>query len=265
MTGFFAIGRLLSYLMRRLALILFAALALALVVSTGMALAGLWQWLQIDASYAGAPVENVGMYAQIGLTLFAVSLCFFFPSNRRILRLETSHRNFSVGMNDVARAYSLAHAEDRKGTFQLSSEFDSVRERIGFLNGHPDLQHLEPNLLEIAAQMSHVSRELAVVYSKEKVERARDFLKQRQEELSLFDSRLEEAKAVSNELKQWVGQVELDESVAAAQMDRLKIDLNKLLPELGLQTTVETLSDEEITNTTALDNTVVELPPKAAE
>ena len=44
-------------------------------------------------------------------------------------------------------------------------------------------------------------------------------------------------------------EIELEESVAAAQLQRLR----EVMPELGLETIIRT------------DNTVVELPPKAAE
>ncbi len=99
-------------------------------------------------------------------------LCFFLPSNARIMRLENSHRRFSIGMRDVAQAYHFAHAADREGIFQMSSEFDAVRECLAYLRDHPDLESLEPALLEAAAQMSHISRELADVYADEKVARA---------------------------------------------------------------------------------------------
>jgi len=64
----------------------------------------------------------------------------------------------------------------------MSSEFDAVRERLAYLRDHPDLDSLEPQVLELAAQMSHQSRELSDIYNDEKVTRAKTFLKQRQEE-----------------------------------------------------------------------------------
>jgi len=103
-----------------------------------------WDWISLSLQYQGAPVENAGMYAQIGLTVLAIGLCFYLPSNRRIMQLETSHRRFSIGMQDVARAYAAVHAADRQQTFQLSSEFDAVRERLAYLRDHPDLSTLEP-------------------------------------------------------------------------------------------------------------------------
>lgn len=228
-----------------------------LLAATVMAALGQWPWIDLNLSLGGAAVENAGVYAQIGLTVLAVSLCFFLPSNSRILQLENSHRSFSIGMQDVARAYAAVHAADRTGHFQMSSEFDAVRERLAYLRDHPDLSGLEPQLLEVAAQMSHISKELAEVYSDDKVARARSFLEQRQEEVELFNTRLDHAKGISTELKHWLHEVELEESVAAAQLNRLREELREVLPEVGIESVVRT--DQ------GLDPKIVELPPKAAE
>lgn len=53
-------------------------------------------------------------------------------------------------------------------------------------------------------------------------------------------------------MKHWLHEIELEESVAAAQLDRLRDELKDVLPELGLETVVRK------------DNTVIKLP-KAAE
>lgn len=261
MSHFRDVTYLIQYLMQRLAVLVFGLSALALLFATGMAAMGAWDWISLPISYQGSAVENAGMYAQIALTVLALSLCFFLPSNRRVMQLENSHRSFNIGMQDVARAYSAVHAADRTGVFQLSSEFDAVRERIAYLRDHPDLGTLEPNVLEVAAQMSHLSRELAEVYSDDKVARARSFLKQRQEEVVNFNERLDQAKAIANEMKHWLHEVELEESVAAAQLSRLREELRDILPELGKETVVRTQS----TDLTEIDNTVIEMPPKAAE
>jgi chromosome segregation ATPase len=169
------------------------------------------------------------------------------------MRLENSHRRFELGMQDVARAYAIAHSADRDNLFQLSSEFDVVRERLAYLREHPELESLEPALLEMAAQMSHISRELADVYATDKVARAREFLKQRQEEVAQFNVRLENAKKLTSEMKHWVHEVELEESVAASQLQRLQDELREIMPELGR---------EEILRP---DGTVIEINKKAAE
>ena len=253
-----ALTALIQYIFQRLAVALFAIAAVAITVSTVMAALGLWAWVELPISYAGEPVEKAGMYAQIGLTFLAVGLCFFLPTNRRVMQLETSHRQFSMNMDDVSRAYGAVHAADRGEVFQMSSEFDSVRERLAYLRDHPDLSTLEPALLEVAAQMSHISRELATVYADEKIERARNFLKERQEEVNLFNSRLDQAKGITTEMKHWLHEVELEESVAAAQLDRLRAEMREIMPELGIDRMV-TAADM------ARDSRVVELPPKAAE
>ena len=253
-----ALTALIQYIFQRLTVALFAVAAVAITVSTVMAALGIWAWVELPISYAGEPVENAGMYAQIGLTFLAVGICFFLPTNRRVMQLETSHRQFSMNMNDVTRAYGAVHAADRGEVFQMSSEFDSVRERLAYLRDHPDLSTLEPALLEVAAQMSHISRELATVYADEKIERARNFLKERQEEVNLFNSRLDQAKGITTEMKHWLHEVELEESVAAAQLDRLRAEMREIMPELGIDRMV-TADDM------ARDSRVVELPPKAAE
>ena len=175
--------------------------------------------------------ENARQIAQSGLTVLAVLLCLYLPANYHIMALENSHRRFSLGMQDVA----LAHAADRTGVFQLSSEFDAVHERLAHLRDHPDLGGLEPDLLEVAAQMSHISRELSDVYSDEKVARALAFLTQRQQEVEAFNARLYQAKQISRELKHWAHEVDFEESVASSQLARLRDDLRDVLPELGLE------------------------------
>ena len=248
-----ALGYLIQFFMQRLALVVFAIAAFCALVATVMAAFGALPWIEFSLRWNGVTVPQAGMYAQICLTALAVGLCFFLPSNQRIIALENSHRQFSVGMNDVARAYAAVHAADRGQTFRISSEFDAVRERLAYLRDHPDLSALEPAVLEIAAQMSHISKELAEVYSDDRVARARNFLEQRQFELEQFNTRLDQAKIVSSELRHWHHEIELEESVAAAQMERLREELKDVLPDLGIETIVRA------------DNTVIELPPKAAE
>ncbi len=208
--------------------------ALSLVIATTLAALGVIPWLDIPVAFDGTPVENAGMWAQIGLTALVVALCAFLPANGRVMRLEHSHRKFQLSMNDIVHAYNVAHAADREGTFRMSHEFDAVRERIAFLRDHPDLQALEPEILEAAAQMSTVSRELADTYSETRVNRAREFLRQRQEELEEFKDRIDTAKILTEEMRQWVQAVEIEEAVAQSQVNRLKADLNDILPELDL-------------------------------
>ena len=219
--------------MRYLSLILFAGLGLVLVVSTGMALAGLWPWIDLPVMWDGVHMAQAGMYSQIALTVFAVTLCFFLPTNARILQLENSHRTFSVGVDDITRAYHAAHHADRESTFMLGDAFESTRDRLAYLRDPPDLGMLEPELLELAAKMSHISRDLAQAYSEDKVERARSFLQQRQFEIEQFNDRLEQAKAIHGEFSTWIARLDMEENVARAQLERLLDEMERLLPELN--------------------------------
>lgn len=240
-------------ILQRSAFIVFLVSALSLSAATIAAALGRMPWLEFSVAYGGILYGNAGQIAQIGLTVLAVLLCVFLPANARIMALETSHRPFNIGMQDVARAYHAAHAADRAGLFRLSSEFDAVRERLAYLSDNPDLGSLEPDLLEVAAQMSHISRELAEVYSDDRIARARSFLTQRQQEVEAFNARIDQAKQITRELKHWSHEVELEESVAASQLQRLRDDLREVLPELGLEDILRH------------DGTVIGITQKAAE
>lgn len=208
-------------------------LALALAAATALGLAGMAPALQFAATWAGTPIPDAGLWAEGLLAALLLLLCTFLPANARMQRLERSHRDFHIGMEDVARAYALAHREDRTGAFTLSAEFDAVRERIAFLRRHPDLATLEPEVLEVAGQMSQVSRDLARVYSDDRIARARAFLTQRQEENAALADRIRLAHYATAELKRWLQDVEADEKTVATQLERLERDLHDVLPSLG--------------------------------
>lgn len=216
-----------------LGLALVVALALVAVGSAALALAGVLPWIGLEASWNGAPLPEAGMWLQLLLALLALALLFYLPAHGRVARLERSHRSFRIGLEDVTRAYHAAHAADRAGSFTLSAEYDAMRERMEHLRRHPDLGHLEPELLDLAAQMSHASRDLARVYSDEKVARAKAFLQQRQQETEVFRERMAAARQTCDALKALLQDVEADERQAAAQFRRLEADLREILPALG--------------------------------
>lgn len=205
---------------------------LATAATLGSAL-GYLPWLDLTLSFGGVAYPEAGMALQIAGTALIVGLLAYLPGNARVLALETSHRKFHITMEDVTRAYRLAHAADREGVFHMKSEFDSVRERIAYLRDHPDLAELEAPVIEVAAQMSHLSRDLARVYSDDAVRRATDFLTQRQIEVDDFNRRLDAAKSHAVALRSWIEDVEMDEAVAEAQLARICEELNDLLPELS--------------------------------
>lgn len=214
---------------------LIVGLAITAIVYTALSATGLAPWLTFEAQFGPYFVPEAGRVVQIGVTLIFVGLVFFVPTAGRVMALEARHRDFGLKMEDIARAYHLCHTADRAGVFSLSSEFDAVRERLAYLRDHPDLERLEPDVLEVAAQMSQQSRELADVYSNEKVARAKAFLRQRQEEVERQQGLIVEALHACSEIRKWVQQVELEESVVASQLVQLEEQLAGALPALGLR------------------------------
>ena len=220
-------------IVQRATLVSILSLAVAGAIWSLAAAIGFAPWLRLDVGLGGASID-AGLAVQLALSLLLLGLCFFIPMNDRVMRLENSHRTFRVTMWDVAQAYQMAHAADRDGCFRLKSEFDSVRERIEHLRRHPDLGKLEPEVLEMAAQMSHESRELAETYSTERVERAQQFLRQRQEEADQMAERVRAAFATCREIKGWLERVEIDEDRARSELGRFREELEPLLHVLDL-------------------------------
>lgn len=212
-----------------------AAFALLTLGSVGLALIGLAPWLTVEASFGATPIENAGIWLQCLFAALAVLLALYLPAHARVAKLERSHRSFQIGMEDVARAYRIAHDVDRKGAFALSGEFDAMRERLNHMRRHPDLAMLEPDLLELAAQMSLQSRDLAKVYSEEKVARAKAFLAQRQQEAQATEDQIRIARYACDEIRNWLNDVETEERHLSSQFQMLERDLKSVLPALGYE------------------------------
>lgn len=216
-----------------LSVLLIGLIGLVMLAYTIACALGFAPWLEFEARLGEYTYLYAGQATQIGVTLLFLLLCFFVPSQSRILALERTHRDFQISMDDVARAYYLCHSADRAGVFTMSSEFDEVRERINFLRDHPDLAELESDVLTVAAQMSQQARKLADVYSDAKVKRAREFLAQRQQEAEDQQARIVEALHACREIRKWAQQVEVEESVVASQLSQLDEQLQAALPALG--------------------------------
>ncbi|MEO0566820.1 MAG: DNA repair protein [Pseudomonadota bacterium] len=236
-----------------LGMFVFAVTALVLTGASILAAFGVLPWLQLQASFGATTITNAGMLLQIGVTALAVMLCFFLPANSRIMVLENSHRRFHINMHDVSQAFAISFNADKDGMFTQTHEYDSVKERMTYMREHPDLEMLEPEIMEVAAQMSHIARDMAATYSTDKIERARGFLREREHELVRFNNQLNRAKAVTRELKSWSHSVNEKEAEAEAQLDALRDELRELLPELGYQ------------NVAQIDGTVVGLHQRPAE
>lgn len=221
-------------LLQMVCTLILAAATLAMVALTGAAFAGAVPFLDLPLAWDGAPVPQAGMWAQVGLTALLLVLIGFLPSNARVRRLEVTNRDFALSMADVARAYDHVHAADREGAFLMEREFDAMRERMDWMRRHPDLGDLEHDVLQVAAQMSVESRELAEIYSDEKVERARTFLRQRQREVEDYRERIAMAQATVGELRRWMQSVSVDEGLAEKQLERLRRDLAEVTDAMAL-------------------------------
>lgn len=214
---------------------LVVAAAVVLLAASAAATLGWIAWPELAVAWNGSAVPQAGMMAQLALTALSLALCLFLPANARMARLERSHRSFRLGVEDVRRAYEIAHGADRQGVFALSGEFDAVRARLDHLRRHPDLSELEPEILEVAAQMSFAARDLARTYSEDRVTRAKGFLRQRQEEAARMAERLTLARQTCDELRRWLNDVEAEERRNSAAMRRLEADLREILPSLGYE------------------------------
>ncbi|SEM49870.1 hypothetical protein SAMN04488003_101323 [Loktanella fryxellensis] len=223
-------GRDVMRVLHTTSLIFVAAAGIAAVAYTALCLAGVVPWLQIAGTFGNVPA---GPVVQGALTALLVGMMTFLPTAARMLALETSHRNFHINMDDVARAYASVHAADRAGVFTLSSEFDAVRERLAYLRDHPDLPGLENGVMEVAAQMSVQSRHLAEVYSNDRIARAKAFLRQRQEAAEDQQARIVDARHICEQIRTWSDQVEIEEARVASQLAYLDGKLQSTLPLLG--------------------------------
>lgn len=209
--------------------------ALAAIAYTLLCAAGVYPWFGQSAFSEQISYADTGMYMQIGFTVVMAMVASFLPTAIRMSLLENSHRNFHLKMEDVAKAYYYCHAADRSGVFELSSEFDAVRERLAYLRDHPELGNLEPGILEVAAQMSVTAKDLAANYSDANVGRAKLFLRQRQEEVSKQQKRIKSALRVFSEIESWDQKIIENERVNAVQMDEIKHRLGVMLPDFDLE------------------------------
>ena len=207
---------------------LIAAGAIAGIIAVMGAMVGLLPWLHVNVLFGTTEVAWFGAALQIGVTVLLLALTVFLPSAQRVLELETSHRRFEIDMDDVTRAYRAAHAADRAGAFRMQREFDAVRERFQHLRDDPALAEIDGELLTMAAQMSEQSRGLAEEFADERVARVKASLEQRREDALALRSRIEAAYAETRELRRLLEDVDMEESTAAAQIERLREELAEL-------------------------------------
>jgi len=221
-----------------LAMFLFALMAVCSAIALVAFFTGLVDWPVLLLQLATGGMVNVAPALIAAIFVLSALLLAFMPANWRVMALENSHRSFRMRMEDVTRAYWVAHKGDRDGVFEMTSEFDAVRERILYLRDHPDLGELEPGVMDVAAQMSRISEDLAARYSDEKVARAETFLAQRRKEAAMMDTRIEHALEVTRDMRRLIDAVEMDECMAASRLDQLRGQLDGLLPYFELAPTM---------------------------
>ncbi|MEM8979136.1 MAG: DNA repair protein [Pseudomonadota bacterium] len=226
-------GSALSRLARVSAMIVLTIGALVCLGATVASALGMLPWLPVALSIEGYAIPWAGMAFQILGTLTVLSLVVLLPSHARILELERSHRNFQIGMDDIAQAYHVCHAADRAGVFTKSHEFDAVKERVLHLRAHPDLGRLETDVLEAAAQMSVKSRALAEIYSQENVARADAFLEQRQTEIESHEALVAKAQRVNSAYSDWIAELELSEIRVEGRLLEIVDRLRTVFQPLG--------------------------------
>ncbi|MEO1239130.1 MAG: DNA repair protein [Pseudomonadota bacterium] len=221
----------LRYGLEAMAIVLSACLGLAVFASVVLAGLGIWPWLSLPAGI-GADTIDAGPALQIGFCVLLAMICALMPASARVMRLERAHRDFRVDMNDVTRAYYAAHAADRAGVFRMHREFDAMRERMEFLTTHPDLGALNPEILELAAQMSTEARDLAGVYSDEKVAHARSMLAERHAEAERLDQLIDRAHVVTRDIRRTLEDVSLKEETLRSRMAMLRDELDTLWQDI---------------------------------
>ncbi|RVT85627.1 DNA repair protein [Rhodobacteraceae bacterium CCMM004] len=216
-------------------LALIVGAALVATAATMAAAAGLLPWLTLPLTFGEVTYQGAGVLVQIGVTILLLLIAATQVGPGRVLRLERSHRDFGICMSDVADAYAAVHAADRAGAFTMSEQFDDVKQRIDYLRRHPDLGHLEGDVLQAAAQMSHMSRDLAETYSDENMERAKTFLRERQEEVERVREQIGRVLSDAHELRRWLEAVEVEEEINASQLRRMEDQMADVLTYLGFR------------------------------
>jgi hypothetical protein len=196
--------------------------------ATILAFSGVLPWPEISADFGGAELPWFGKALQVGLTALLLMLAAIFPAAHRVMRLETSHRRFEIGMDDITRAYRAAHMADRAEMFGMQREFDAVRQRYKHLRELPELAEIDAELLTVGAQMSQQSQEMAEAFSDEKVARVTESLKQRLRDAETLQTRIQSAHAAIRVIRRLTDEVDIEESTVAAQMQRLREELAEL-------------------------------------
>ncbi|MGR3513127.1 MAG: DNA repair protein [Paracoccaceae bacterium] len=214
-------------------LALLGVAALAMVLVTGLSSFGVWPWLDVTAAFGETLLPQAGMALQIGTTVLLVTLLTVIPASLRVMKLEHQHRRFSIDMDDVTRAYRAAHMADRAEMFGMQREFDAVRERYAYLKEKSDLSEIDDELLIIGAQMSEQSRDLAERFSDRRMARVRAGLKDRQDDISAMEDRVQAIKAAAVQLARMRDHTELSKEDLFDRAEALRAQITDIAHPAG--------------------------------
>jgi hypothetical protein len=208
-------------------------LAVGFSIDTVLDATGQLPWKHLTDPIDSYIVKDNGIILQISICLFLVLAALLLSTLSRLARLERLQKTSALSLPDIATAYRLSHAADRKGAFALVGEFDQMRLRMDHLRNHPDLQDLQDDLLMIAAQMSMQTRDLARIYSDENVNGATDFLHQRQLDVQALSDQLTIARTTCDELRACTTTIDADDDQIRQHIEQLEHELKDILPSLG--------------------------------
>ena len=199
-------------------LVVVIVFAIASVLTTALSAFGILPWLSLSMGFGETPWPYAGMALQIGLSVLLLSLLAILPASFRVMQLEYAHRRFEIDMDDITRAYRAAHMADRAETFEMQREFDAVRERYRFLKEQPSFDEMDDLLLTIAAQMSEQSREMADRFSDTRLQRLREQLRHRRQEVDALLDRSTTLRQKASKLKTVSDDIQDDEARAIANL-----------------------------------------------
>ena len=175
------------------------------------------------------------------MTLLSVSGLYFVAGNP--LKQKMLRSRFEINMEDVGRAYYAAHSADREGVFRLTEQYDSVLERLRWLQQQPDFAELNHEVLVVAAQMSELSRTLAERFSERNVDRAKAFLAEREEQMEAVGTLVSQTIETLTIIRLRTQKLNEEDVKNATLLKELDAEFSALLKPLGYQLVRPTEAD----------------------
>lgn len=216
----------------------YLSFSMAILLAAMPPLYGFLVWAEVAPTIAlnlEVNGQSVNFATGLGviLSLIGISIIGLTVGNARAIKLENSHRNFHIGMDDVEMAFLQAFAADKAGMFRLPNLFDAVRERMLHLRNLPDLQGFEPDILALAAQMSQVSAKVAQAFSEEKVAHAQAFIAQRLDEVVRLERQITTLRELKASIKKQALTITTDKAALDKEAEATWNEIVQILASLG--------------------------------